>query len=424
MLKNINIFFFLFLFTEYLFAQDGNMVFLKNAESLVGMVINGEQVRELSRNVELVQGNVNLKCNKARQYFNSNKIEVSGNVIITQDTLKLFTNDGIYFGDTRNAICNSKVKLNDGHVTLTSKKGSYDANTHKAFFQDDVMIEDKDNTIFSDFLTFFRNENIIHSWKNVKLLSKDNSTIICGDSLDYWQKLKHTKVYSNAFLLRVDTTILKSTSKNQADSILLDTLFLKSGILESVRDSNKSILFASDSVRLFRNELSSLSGKLVYSMKDSIFQLEKSPVLWYSNNQIMGDSLNIFLKESTLYKIESNRNAFALSQNDTINKKRFNQISGETIRIFFKNKKIDSIISENQSRALYYLQDDDKSNGLNKTSGDKIMMLFESGKIQNVKVLNGVEGNYFPENMVFKRETEYNLPNFKIIQNRPKRSDY
>jgi lipopolysaccharide export system protein LptA len=66
MFKISHIFYCYLIFIANLFGQDNKFVFIKSAESLVGMVINGEQVRELSGNVEIVQGNVNLKCNKAR----------------------------------------------------------------------------------------------------------------------------------------------------------------------------------------------------------------------------------------------------------------------------------------------------------------------------------------------------------------------
>jgi lipopolysaccharide export system protein LptA len=424
MFKSLYILCLIIIFSANLFCQDNKPVLLKNAESLAGMVINGEQVRELNGNVELVQGNLNLKCNKARQYLNSNTVEFSGNVIITQDTLKLYSDDGIYYGNTRNAVCNTSVKLNDGHVTLTAVKGSYDANLHKAFFQNMVKVEDAENIIFSDNLIFFRNTNIINGWDNVKLISKNNSTIITGDSLEYLQNTKYTRIHSNAKLIRIDTNIIRSGKEGKKDSVFLDTLFIKSGVLESKRDSIQSILIATDSVRLFRGELAASSGMLQYFSKDSNFFLDKNPVIWYGSNQITGDTIDVFLKESTLYKIKSNHNAFAISKLDTALNKRYNQVSGEIIQIYFRERKIDSIVAENQSRALYYIDDSDKPNGMNKASGDKILMMFKTGKIQNVKVLNGVEGNYFPEKLISNRESEFDIPGFKVIGTRPKRSDY
>ena len=40
------------------------------------------------------------------------------------------------------------------------------------------------------------------------------------------------------------------------------------------------------------------------------------------------------------------------------------------------------------------------ANGMNKTSGDRIVMQFADGKAETIRVYGGVEGQYFPEPMV------------------------
>ena len=67
---------------------------------------------------------------------------------------------------------------------------------------------------------------------------------------------------------------------------------------------------------------------------------------------------------------------------------------------------------EGRALSVYHLYDDTLANGVNKTSGDRIVMLFADGKAEAITVYGGVEGEYFPENMVRGRETEYALPGF------------
>ena len=61
---------------------------------------------------------------------------------------------------------------------------------------------------------------------------------------------------------------------------------------------------------------------------------------------------------------------------------------------------------------LYYLYDGDEPNGFNKTTGDHGTITFVSKKIDNVKVIGGVEGQYYPEKMVKGKEAEYNIQAF------------
>jgi hypothetical protein len=48
-------------------------------------------------------------------------------------------------------------------------------------------------------------------------------------------------------------------------------------------------------------------------------------------------------------------------------------------------------------------------------------MDFQDGKIGRIKIIGGVEGKYFPESMITRREAEYNLEGFKWRESRPRR---
>jgi hypothetical protein len=58
---------------------------------------------------------------------------------------------------------------------------------------------------------------------------------------------------------------------------------------------------------------------------------------------------------------------------------------------------------------------------VNKSSGDRILIDFIGDEVDRIKVIRGVQGQYFPEKMIFNRESEYNLDGFRLYENRPKR---
>jgi lipopolysaccharide export system protein LptA len=422
--KNIFFLFIAFFFCGIANSQESKPVFLKHADSLKGMTIGEEQIRELIGNVEIVQDNVILKCDRARQFFSSNKIEVMGHVVILQDTLKLYTESGIYYTNKKFAETFQSIKLQDGHTTLKARNGTYDAEQQLAFFYKDVQVEDTSNIILCDTLKYYRTKKIINANGHVNLLTRDNKAVIMGDSLIHEQDTRFTKVFPRAFLVQIDTVLIKNSDTTKADSIRIDSLFLKSHILEMNKDSGKSVIKAIDSVILFRDKLSAKCQYLTYLTDDSTFIFMNTPVLWYEDNQVTGDTILAFIKNKTLSSLLSRGNSFALSKPDTIGKNQYNQIEGQYLRIVFKDRKIDSVVAENQSMALYYLIDNTKQNGINKTSGDKIIMLFDGGKIKDVKVMSGIEGSYFPDKMVKSREADYNLPKFKVIDARPLRKDF
>jgi len=78
----------------------------------------------------------------------------------------------------------------------------------------------------------------------------------------------------------------------------------------------------------------------------------------------------------------------------------------------FSQNKIDTIQVDRTSTILYYLFDGKTPNGLNNTTGDHVTISFVDGKIDNLKVVGGVEGKYVPDRLVIGREAEYNLTGF------------
>jgi hypothetical protein len=111
--------------------------------------------------------------------------------------------------------------------------------------------------------------------------------------------------------------------------------------------------------------------------------------------------------------------AFAISTTDTLFPARFNQMSGEEIIFTFDSSKIRQIDVDKTATSMYYLYEDRKGNGMNKTTGDHVTLIFNNGRFDRLKALSGVEGQYYPEKMIRTREAEYNLTGFNWREPKP-----
>jgi lipopolysaccharide assembly outer membrane protein LptD (OstA) len=98
-------------------AQQDRVVVLENADSLVGLVIDGQDARELIGNVRLAQGNVRISCDRALQFIKSGIVNLNGKVAVTDDSLTLTSPRGTYHRDSRRAEAFEKVRLTDGRMT-------------------------------------------------------------------------------------------------------------------------------------------------------------------------------------------------------------------------------------------------------------------------------------------------------------------
>ena len=89
--------------------------------------------------------------------------------------------------------------------------------------------------------------------------------------------------------------------------------------------------------------------------------------------------------------------------------------------MYFYNNKVQQVDVQRNATSLYYLSDNEQPNGVNKSSGDRIIIEFQKGKVDRIKIIGGVQGQYFPEKMIFAREQDYNLDGFRWFEVRPKR---
>jgi hypothetical protein len=170
-------------------------------------------------------------------------------------------------------------------------------------------------------------------------------------------------------------------------------------------------------VKIFSDSLQGVCDSLYYSAKDSVFRMYREPFVWSGENQISGDTIYMFTKNKkpeTLYVFE---NGFAISRTK---ENFFNQISGNRINGNFLNGEIDFMRAKGNAESVYYLQDDDSAYiGMNYAKADAITMYFGKDGLRRVSWVNSVEATAFPMNQI--PDDKKKLRNFSWMdERRPK----
>jgi lipopolysaccharide export system protein LptA len=446
MISRLFLIFYLIAFPIIINAQADNVIKVVG-DSLVGKVINGESIREVYGNVIMTQGKVRITCLKAIQYLAKNEVELLGNVVVVQDSVVIKTSSGYYYGDSKTAYSNSGVSLFDGHIKLESKNGFYYTNEKKAYFFDNVILKDEASTIWTERLHYFndddkliasgnvkvvdstsviyadslihnRKDQISFAFKNVKVFDPENKLAIFGNQLENYQLKKYSKMIGNPIMIKIDTT----------DAGEIDTLFISARMMESFNDSTDKLI-ASDSVRIFRGEVSSINNYTVlFRNKDNLVTFKKEndvlpPVLWNENSQLIGDTVNILLEDNRLKEmiIDSNASIISFVKNyDT----KFDQISGKQIKMYFGGNGLERTEVFGKVLSIYYLFEDGEPNGLLKSSSENAFIYFKDNEVVDVKFYGNPSSEYHPENMIAGKEKEFTIPTFRIIENRPNRESF
>jgi lipopolysaccharide export system protein LptA len=395
-------------------AQQDKTVHLEHADSLIGLVVDGEQARQLVGNVIFTQGTIEVRCQRAIQYLATNRIALEGTPELRDGKMHMVATRGMYYADTKTAEGFDRVMIEESTTTLKARYGKYFANEKKAYFDTDVSVEDNQSVLTSNQFTYFRDDQRTIADGNVKIRSYKNNLTIFGDHFENFKKTKFSRMTGHPRFMQIDT----------ASAGRYDTLNVEGGILESYQDSTERLV-ARDSVHIRRGTLVAEAGHCVMFTELDSLVLRKAPFVWYADsaaerNQLSGDSIFIKLFHRKLQSVNVRGSAFAISTTDTLYPARFNQMSGEEIIFHFDSSKIRQIDVDKTATSMYYLYEDGKGNGMNKTTGDHVTLVFRKGKFDKLKALSGVEGQYFPEKMIRSHEEDYNLTGFNWREPKPR----
>jgi len=444
-LKHIFVFIVFIIGLSCVFAQEDNTIRIVG-DSLVGKIVNGESIREVHGNVVMNQGKVIITCGKAIQYIARNEAELIGNVVVIQDSITINTDLGYYYGDSKVAFSKSGVKYFDGHVHLQSQNGYYYFDQKKAYFFENVRLNDSISSLNSNFLTYYddkdsavavgnvivkdtssiihadslihlREKQISFAYRNVSVIDPKNKLVIFGDLLESYQKNDYSKILGNPLLIKIDTT----------NSGKLDTLVISSKYMKAYSDSTRRLI-ATDSVKIARGDFSSINSYSIYFQSDKHLYTFKrdadlrSPVLWNGNTQLIGDTVNIFLQENRLSRMNINSNALIITDNPEYDF-RYEQVSGKEIKMFFGEDGLELSEVKGNVLSIYYLYEDGEPNGLLKSSSEEAKIFFKDNDVENVRLYGNPVSEYHPENLVQGKEKDFTLPTFIIIPNKPTKEE-
>ena len=400
--------------TCWVHAQQKAFEVLPPTQLLDVRTVGNQQIQALIGKVHMVQpsptGNVTIWCDSALRNLQSNVIQLFGHVRIVRDSVSLTSTDGLYFGDDRRAEMPNGVQLTRGRMVLTADRGKYWANEKRAEFYGSVHVVDSTSSTLSNSLTYFESEEKSIAVGNVNIFSPENNLTVFGDSVLRYEKRKYTVVPRRPKLMQVDTT----------SSGVIDTLVVTGSFMEAFQDTS-SYFIARGRVEMARTDFAARCGEAVYFLKGDRVILRNKPVVWHAENQLTGDSIVVHTNDRKLERVFVYGHAFAVSRVDSVHRMKYNQLSAREITMRFQNGKIVGIDADRTATSLYYLFDNVEPNGVNRSSGDRILMEFVGGKIDRIKIIGGVEGKYFPERMIMNHEHEYNLDGFSWIPDRPKR---
>lgn len=174
-------------------------------------------------------------------------------------------------------------------------------------------------------------------------------------------------------------------------------------------DSTDRYFQAYHNVRIFSDSLQAVSDSLFYSGKDSIFRLFTDPVVWSGDNQLTGDTIYMYTKNKKADKLYVWENALAVNKTGI---DMYNQLKGNRLTGIFNNGELDYMRAKGNAESVYYVKDEDSALvGINNVNGDIIDLRFLNKELNKVVVISEPKGAMIPVSQA--TEQEKILRNFK-----------
>jgi hypothetical protein len=189
----------------------------------------------------------------------------------------------------------------------------------------------------------------------------------------------------------------------------------KDTTINLAKDSVIRYFIAFHHVRIFNDSLQAVCDSLQYSSEDSMFRMFKDPLVFSNKSQISGDTIHLFTKNKKVDRVRVFDNGIIINE---LNSDMYNQIGGRTLNGYFKEGALDYMrVKGSPAESIFYPQDDDSAyTGMNRCKGDVIDVYFVDKNVNKVKFINEVDGILYPMRQI--PEDQKSLKGFKWWESR------
>ncbi len=386
----------LFVYGDYLF-YDGNL-------ELAQIRRNVRMVNIQKDTSEVILYTDSLDYNRQTDigyYFDGGRIVDAENELVSVY--------GQYSPGTKIAVFNDSVRLTNPNFILYSDTLEYSTETKVATILGPSVIESDSGVIYSSRGWYNTQENTSLLLDRSEVLS--GNRFLTGDSLVYDKGIGIGKAFGDmsirdtaqkmiltghyGYYEEMTDYAFATDSASAIEYSQGDTLFLHADTLELVTiDSTSRILRAFMGVRFYRFDIQGICDSMRFNTKDSILYMYGNPVLWNEGQQLFGDTIIIYMADSTIDHVHVPTSAFVVQE---VSPGYYNQLSGNDLKAYFKGKDIEHIDIDGNAESIFYpLEKDSSMVGLNYTQSSYLSIWFEEGKLDRLKIWPSPTGKMVP----------------------------
>jgi len=189
----------------------------------------------------------------------------------------------------------------------------------------------------------------------------------------------------------------KSVNDTLNKKALSDTAQVVSSIKDSVStDTTRTrMIMAYHNAKIFKSDLQARADSMFFSYSDSTVRCYVNPMVWAQGSQLSGDTIYLQMKNKKLDNMLLHHNSFIVNTEDA-DSTNFNQIKGKVITGYFKDNKLNNMFVDGNAESVYYLKEDSAYSGLNHLISSRLRILLKDNKLNNISAISTIEASITP----------------------------
>ncbi|WP_235299153.1 OstA-like protein [Portibacter marinus] len=345
------------------------------------------EIAEFRENAQYIQGN-KIATGQLIKYDAGQKLVVlAGNAKYEEDDV-LAKGDTIkYYEITEDTRLIGNASYKDKERSVVGEFIEYNAKSESFSSEGRSTIVDSTTVLTANQINFSQESDFGIARGSVELVDTASKTTIYSEIMEYKKDENYSKAYND------------DGSRPMMQSLIEgDSMFMKADTLISYElgDSTqkKSILNAFHDVKIYKSNFQAMCDSMSYNTTDSILSMYYDPVIWSDSSQFTADTIDIYLKNEQIYKVELKNKAFIINTEDSIF---YNQIKGKLVEVFFENGAIDSMSVTGNAESVYFMLDENNAYiGMNKSVCSKMSFTFEESDLKDIFFYLDVNSNLIP----------------------------
>ena len=278
--------------------------------------------------------------------------------------------------DTRTSLAHivGPSKITSGTSVIHTSQGYYDTNKDFSRLYGRSTLENNGKTLTADSL--FNDDK--------KAISQGFGNVVYNDTVNKNQMTSNYFWYndSTGFAFATDSAVMKDYS--QGDTLFMHSDTMKVYTFNLNTDSVYRKAHCYNKVRAFRTDVQAVCDSLVYNTKDSCLTMYKDPIVWNANRQLLGEVIEVFLKDSTIDRAHVINQALSVEMLPDSTK--FNQIASREMFGYFEDGSIRETEAIGNVQTVYYYMDEKVSSYVSMATleTDTMRMFLKNRQLQYI----------------------------------------